>query len=188
MNYDPYYHIPPIHPPERRQQVLRQEIASEINRIIEDLKYRRPFLRDTWSRHRDRGPFLDTVVSRWRDLPAADLLHLDPNLVLRADAFFGTLLDFEMYIRFTEDMPEALLTRFDRSLDRLKELGEGLVDDLGGAQEIPLVEFEIDRVESTLVNTFHREKDLPTPENVDAEDWAEETRKMMAALYEDAED
>lgn len=187
MNYDPFYHIPPIHPPEKRPQVLRQEIASEINRIIEDLKYRRPFLRDTWSRHRDRGPFLDTVVSRWRDLPASDLLCLHSDLVLRADAFFCTLLDFEMYIRFTEDMPEALLTRFDRSLDRLKELGEGLIDDLGGAQEIPLVEFEIDRVESTLVNSFHREKDLPTPENVDADAWAEETRKRMAELYVDAE-
>jgi len=163
--------------------VFTAELCAEIARIISDLDYRRPFLRDTWSRHRDRGPFLDTLVHRWRELPSTDLLCLDPITVAHADAFFRALHDFELYIRFTEDMPEALLSRFDRSLDRLRDLGAALIDSLGGPQETELVEFEVDQPQPQLFKGFERQIPASTDE-INADDWAEETRKAMAALYE----
>lgn len=126
-------YVTPAWEPADRLRGLRRELAGDVDRIVEDLEFRREFLREIWSVSRDRGAFLDTVTTRWRDLGADDLLEFPTEDVAAVDRFYRTLDDFSLYLRFTDDMPATLLGRYDRALDRLKELGQEVIERLGGA-------------------------------------------------------
>ena len=178
--------IPPVHDPSHRATALRREVARDIHRIIEDLDFRREFLRDIWSVHRDRGPFIDTAVARWTELDASDLLHFTVTEVAQMDAFYRALADFQMYLRYTEDMPTTLLDRFDRSLTRLRDLGEQVVKGLGGTER-PIGEFDDGNDPHSVLSLFAPPQRDPPPDHPDDEDpadWQRETEAALRKLYD----
>jgi len=139
-----------------RTQRLRQLLALEISRIVNDFEIRRDFLKFVWSAHRDRRPFLDTVFSRWTTVGFPDLALLDTAEVAAVDTFFSEVEDFRLYVSYTNDMPEALIDHYDWMARRLRSYGETAVDLLGGTPERPalvlsedpegaLLEFPLDR-------------------------------------------
>lgn len=138
--------IPPVYDESDLPERLRRLLAMEIDRIVEDLEFRRDFLMDTWSRHRDRGPFLDTVFSRWRTIAMTDLALIDSSTMVACEAFYRELDDLRLYFQFTQDMPATMSERYDEGLKRVAAYGALAIELLGGAPERPLVEFE-DEVE-----------------------------------------
>lgn len=134
--------IPPHVDDATRAKRLRTLIALEIARIVEDLDVRKEFLIAMWSSHRDRAPFLETVFSRWNTLGFNDLACLELSEVVVVDSFFRELEEFRLYIRFTQDMPTMLSSRYDWMLRRLEGYGRLALESLGGAPERPLVEFD----------------------------------------------
>lgn len=116
-------------------------IASEIARIVDDLEVRQAFLLDIWGRHRDRGPFLDTVMSRWGTLGFPELALLPADAILKVEEFYRELEEFRLYLRFTEDMPTTMSESYRWQLRRLEGYAEQAVDALGGTPERPLLDF-----------------------------------------------
>jgi len=136
--------IPPMYDESDFPLRLRRLLALEVSRIVEDLEARRELLLEVWSRHRDRGPFVDTLHSRWRTLTMPDLATLDTEMVLHVEAFYRELDDLSLYFRFTQDMPTTLADAFDEGLLRLQAYGAMAIDALGGVPVRPLVEFAED--------------------------------------------
>lgn len=134
--------IPPVFDESDLPDRLRRLIALEIDRIVEDLELRREFLLDIWSRHRDRGPLLDTIFARWRTLAMSDLALVDVDAVVACEAFYRELDELRLYFMFTEDMPTTMGERYAEALTRVAAYGALAVQLLGGAPERPLVEFE----------------------------------------------
>lgn len=132
--------IPPEPDDVSRSRRLRAIVALEISRIVEDLEARRDFLVQMWSLHRDRGPFLDTMHSRWRSLSMSDLLHLDEGALVWVESFHRELEELRLYMRFTQDMPVMLSGRYDWMMRRLAGYGQKAVDALGGAPARPSLE------------------------------------------------
>jgi len=133
--------IPPRVDELQRIARLRQLIALEVARIVEDLQVRREFLVQMWSLHRDRGPFLDSVFSRWRTIGFDDLTSLSVDEVVAVEAFYRELDEFRLYISFTQDMPTMLSSRYDWICERLEAYGDLAVEALGGAPKRPMIEF-----------------------------------------------
>ena len=112
--------IPPAYDPEDRLRGLRRELAGDVSRVVEDLEFRREFLREIWSVSRDRGAFLDTITGKWRELTADDLLEFPPEDVVAIDGFYRALEAFHLYLAFTEDMPAtAWITCPPRTVPRV---------------------------------------------------------------------
>ncbi len=174
--------VPPAWEPEDRLRGLKRELAADVDRICEDLEFRREFLREIWSVSRDRGAFLDTITSRWRELGADDLLEFDPDDVLALDAFYRALEDFQLYLRFTDDMPATLLDRYDRTLDRLKALGDDVIARLGGAPERGVVD---DPTVHQYVLSLFRPKRREPPGRTFEEnlEWTRDAAAELARLY-----
>lgn len=136
--------IPPVFDESDLPERLRRLVAMEIDRVVEDLEIRREFLLDLWSRHRDRGPFLDTVFTRWRTLSMTDLALLDTDAVVACEAFYRELDELRLYFQFTQDMPTTMDERYADALVRVSAYGALAIQVLGGAPERPLVEFAED--------------------------------------------
>ena len=130
--------IPPEPDDGDLQERLQRLLALEIQRIIEDLGLREEWLVETWNRHRDRGPFLDTIFSRYRTLSMTELALLDSGALLSCEAFYRELEALRLYFRFTQDMPATLADRYHDSLRRIRAYGQMALEALGGAPE-PLV-------------------------------------------------
>ncbi len=143
--------IPPAFDESDLPERLRRLLAMEIDRIVEDLELRRDFLLDVWSRHRDRGPFVDTVFSRWTTLSLTDLALIEPEAIESAEAFYRELEDFRLYMRFTQDMPTTLAERYDLSLKHIAAYGALAIERLGGAPELPIFQFEEEEGEPGLL-------------------------------------
>jgi hypothetical protein len=148
--------IPPVFDEADLPERLRRLVAMEIDRILEDLELRRDFLLDTWSRHRDRGPFLDTVFSRWTTLSMTDLGLIEAEAMVACDTFYRELEDFRLYIRFTQDMPATLADRYDLALRHLAAYGALAVDRLGGAPERPEFTFDDEEADASLFDPVPR--------------------------------
>lgn len=133
--------IPPVYDDSQLPERLRQLLAMEVDRIVDDLEVRRGFLVEIWSRHRDRGPLLDTVFSRWRTLALADLALLDAEAMVACEAFYRELDELRLYFQFTQDMPTTLDERYEEALNRVSAYGILAVRLLGGAPTRPIVEF-----------------------------------------------
>lgn len=103
---------------------MRRLLKIDIERILEQLVLRRELLLNRWSFHRDRTPFLWTSFSRWPTLGYPQLQALDTSLTLVLDDFYAELEAFRLYIRSTEDMPEALEEVYDESLEALDLRGK----------------------------------------------------------------
>lgn len=131
--------IPPEPDDADLQERLQRLLALEIHRIMEDLALREEWLVDTWNRHRDRGPFLDTLFSRYRTLSMTDLALLDPGALMACEAFYRELETLRLYFRFTQDMPATLADRYRDSLRRIQGYGKMALDALGGAPEQPVL-------------------------------------------------
>ncbi len=123
--------IPPAAGDERDAR-FRRLLAMEIDRIVEDLATRRPLLLEVWGRHRDRGPFLDTLFSRWATVGFAELTSLDVEIATSIDAFYREVGNFRLYVSYTQDMPGTLADRLDAVLLRLRELSAPAIHALGG--------------------------------------------------------
>ena len=180
--------IPPVYDKAHRAAALRSSIVDEIARIVEDLDFRREFLREIWSVSRDRGAFLDTITTRWRSLTADDLLEFDTDVVARIDSFYQCLEEFHLYLAFTEDMPTTLTGRYDQALDRLKELGEKVVQSLGGDPGRPLIEYNEGTVHGHVRSLFAAPKRPPQPPSDDEEDpsdWVTETNAALSRFNRD---
>ncbi len=136
--------VPPEYDESEIPERLRRLIAMEIDRLVQDLSIRRDFLVDTWSRHRERGPFLDTMFSRWQTVSMTDLGLIDAEAMAACEAFYRELEDFRLYMRFTQDMPATLADRYDLALKHLVAYGALALDRLGGAPEIPHLSFDDD--------------------------------------------
>lgn len=117
---------------EARAERFRRLIAYEIDRILGDLQTRRFMLLDVWGRHRDRGPFLDTLQSRWGTLGFPELALLEPDVLGLTERFYRELADFRLYMSFTTDMPSTLTDRYDLVVDRLQRVGVPAIEALGG--------------------------------------------------------
>ena len=131
-----------------RVERLRKVLALEVDRIVEDLEFRREVLLELWGKHRDRGMFLDTVYTRWTSLGFPDLLDLETSEVALLDTFYRELQELSFYFRFTEDMPVTMSVTYDMGLNRLKAYGELALEALGGPPERPLIEFPEDEDEA----------------------------------------
>jgi hypothetical protein len=123
---------------------LRKLLALEIDRIVEDLSLREEWLVDTWSRHRDRGPFLDTVFSRYRTLTMADLTLVETDAVVACEAFYRELEELRQYFRFTQDMPATLGDHLHDGVRRVEAYGRLAIDALGGAPPRPVIAWDED--------------------------------------------
>ncbi|MEN0065820.1 MAG: hypothetical protein AAGA48_27015 [Myxococcota bacterium] len=131
--------VPPVYDEAELPDRLRQLVASEIDRIVEDLAVRQELLLDAWSRHRDRGPFIDTMFSRWTTIGMTDLALIDSEALTACEAFYRELDDFRMYCRYTQDMPTTMAERFDLALRTLDAYGRLAIEQLGGVPEKPFV-------------------------------------------------
>jgi len=131
--------IPPEYDEAELPARLRQLVAAEIHRIVEDLVLRRELLLEAWGRHRERGPFLDTMFSRWTTIGMTDLALIDGEALAACEAFYRELDDFRMYCRFTQDMPGTMADRYDLALRTLDAYGRLAVERLGGVPEKPFV-------------------------------------------------
>ncbi len=131
---------PPYLDDRERAERVAYNIAMEIARIVDDLEARERFLVEMWSRHRDRGPFLDTLFSRYRTLGFPDLALLPVDAVAKVDAFYRELEEFRLYCRFTEDMPTSLEEAYRWQVRRLAAYAEQALEALGGTPERPLLE------------------------------------------------
>ncbi len=131
--------IPPEYDESELPVRLRQLVASEIDRIVEDLVQRRELLLDAWSRHRERGPFLDTMFSRWTTIGMTDLALIDSDALVACEAFYRELDDFRMYCRYTQDMPTTMAERYELALRTLDAYGRLAVERLGGVPDRPVV-------------------------------------------------
>jgi len=136
--------IPPAYDEQDLPERLRRLLALEVDRVVDDLDLRRDFLVDSWGRHRDRGPFIDTMFTRWNTLAMTDLALIDAEAMVACEAFHRELDELRMYMRFTGDMPATLQERFDRALARLKVVGALAIERLGGVPERPVFAFDDD--------------------------------------------
>ena len=134
--------IPPVFDESDLPERLRRLLAMEIDRIVSDLEVREVFLLETWSRHRDRGPFLDTIFSRWKTLSMTDLALVDSNAIVACEAFYRELEELRLYFQFTQDMPSTMEDQYELAFKRIAAYGALAISLLGGAPERPLVEFE----------------------------------------------
>lgn len=134
--------IPPVYDESEFPERLRRLLALEVERIIEDLEAREVLLLEVWSRHRDRGPFLDTLHTRWRSLSLPDMATLEGDQLVALESFYRELDDLTMYFRFTQDMPTTLSDVYADGLRRLRAYGDIALDALGGAPPRPLVSFD----------------------------------------------
>ncbi len=134
--------IPVYEDDESREERVRKLIAMEIERIVEDLEIRHEYLVELWSRHRDRGPFIDTLFTRWRTLSFQDLALMSSATVAAVELFYRELDEFKLYVGFTQDMPTTLSERYLWMVDRLRAYGNQAIAALGGAPPRPLIEFE----------------------------------------------
>jgi hypothetical protein len=121
---------------------LRRLLALEVARIVEDLEAREPLLVELWSRHRDRGPFLDTLHTRWRTLGLPDMATLSGEQIVALESFYRELDDLTMYFRFTQDMPTTLADAYSDGLRRLAAYASIALDALGGVPPRPMVAFD----------------------------------------------
>ena len=147
-----------------RVERLRKALALEVDRIVEDLEFRREVLLELWGKHRDRGMFLDTVHTRWTSLGFPDLLDLETHEVAMLDTFYRELQELSFYFRFTEDMPVTMSVTYDMGLTRLKAYGELALEALGGPPERPLIEFPEDEDSAADPAVAEGEADSPAPE------------------------
>ncbi|MBT3223975.1 MAG: hypothetical protein HN348_33320 [Proteobacteria bacterium] len=109
----------------------------EITRIMEDLEFRRDLLLEIWGRHRDRGPMIDTVFSRWSTLGFDDLALLDSELMVVLDAYYRELEELKLLFGYTEAMPTSLGELYDWRFERLSIVAKDVIDKLGGPPERP---------------------------------------------------
>lgn len=179
--------IPPAYDPQDRLDGICRALAADVDRIVEDLEFRREFLREIWSVSRDRGGFLDTITTRWRDLGMDDLVELETDDVVAIDGFYRALDDFQLYLRFTEDMPATLLDRYDRTLETLKELGEDVIERLGGAPDRG--EVDDPTVHQHVLSFFRPPRRDPEAERHAKEaeeaglEWTRDTQAELESLY-----
>lgn len=129
---------------EERAERVAYLLALEIATIIDDLEARQAFLIEMWGRHRDRGPFLDTIHSRFKTLTIAELLLLDKDALAKVHAFYKELEEFRLYLMFTEDMPASMADAYAWQLNRLQAFADIAVEALGGPPEP--VEVEIPEI------------------------------------------
>jgi len=142
---------------ERAERVLML-LALEIARVVDDLVAREQFLLDIWGRHRDRGPFMDTIHTRFRDLGFRELSLLEPDTLLKIQEFYRELEDFRLYLMFTEAMPTSLGDAYRWQLRRLEAYGAQAIDALGGEPERPVLDFpdeDPEREDSPLIHLAH---------------------------------
>lgn len=133
--------IPPVFDESELPERLRNLLAIEVDRISTDLEWRKGFLLEVWSRHRDRGPFLDTVFTRWKTLALSDLALVDLEAVTALEAFHRELDDLRMYFQFTQDMPTTMESRLDEAIVRIRAYGNLAIQLLGGVPTRPIVDF-----------------------------------------------
>jgi hypothetical protein len=131
--------IPPLFDESDLPDRLRRLLAMEVDRIVSDLELRQELLLEIWSRHRDRGPFVDTIFSRWKTLSMTDLALLDRDAAVACEAFYRELDELRLYFQFTQDMPSTLSDRYAEALRRVAAYGAAALDVLGGAPERPVV-------------------------------------------------
>jgi hypothetical protein len=122
---------------EKGKQV-KQLLVLEIQRILEDLHLREDFLMTIWGKHRDRGPLLDTIYSRWRTLRFHDLIELDVGQVALLDQFYRELEDLRFTFQYTSAMPTTLREVYRKSLTRLIKVGFSAIESLGGELITPV--------------------------------------------------
>ncbi len=152
--------VPPFLTEQERAERVAMLLALEIARIVDDLVAREQFLIDIWGRHRDRGPFLDTIFAQYKTLTFRELSLLEPDTLLKVQEFYRELEDFRMYLLFTEAMPTSLAEAYRWQLRRLDGYGEQAVEALGGEPERPILEFpeeEADDDDGPLLKLAHFE-------------------------------
>ncbi|MEZ4317800.1 MAG: hypothetical protein R3F61_09860 [Myxococcota bacterium] len=163
--------VPPYLTDQERAERVAILVATEIARIVDDLQDRQQFLLDIWGRHRERGPFLDTIFSRYTSLTFRELSLLDPDTLLKVQEFYRELEDFRMYILFTDAMPTTMGDAYRWQLKRLEAYGTQAVDALGGEPERPLIDFpdEIDGPDErpTLLHLADPPDDEPSQDAAD---------------------
>ena len=91
-----------------------------------------------WGKHRDRGPLLDTLFSRWRTVSFDDLVELDAGQVAVLEQFYRELDDLRFTFEYTEAMPNTLRQLYQKSLKRLVQVGFNAIDSLGGTLSAPV--------------------------------------------------
>lgn len=146
--------IPPAYDDSDLPVRLRNLVALEIDRITTDLEWRQGWLLEIWSRHRDRGPFLDTIFSRWKTLALADLALIDLEAITACEAFYHELDELRLYFQFTQDMPTTMESTYAEAVHRLRAYANLALQLLGGVPDKPIVDFTASRPASPPPEAF----------------------------------
>ena len=106
---------------EEKLQRLSVMVLREVDRIVFDLEFHRDMLIKLWSKERIRMPLLRVMHSRYFELSFELLALFPPRIYQLLDDFYRALDSFIFYVSYTEDMPQALMLRFDTFFQDLKE-------------------------------------------------------------------
>jgi hypothetical protein len=163
--------IEPVFDESQLPERLRNLLAMEIDRIATDLEWRQRWLLELWSRHRDRGPFLDTIFSRWRTLSMADLALIDLEAMTACEAFHHELDELRLYFQFTQDMPTTMEAQYAEAVRRIRAFANLAIQLLGGVPNKPIVDFDTARASAPPPEAFrlaveHLGPTEPEPETV----------------------
>lgn len=105
-------------------------LIQEVDRIIDQLEFRKDMLYELWTKHRLRKPFLHTMRSKFFEVPLTELTSFHYDTLAVMNNFYNHLDEMTFYMEYTEDMPNTLLTEFTNSYRQLIALSRPLVKQL----------------------------------------------------------
>ncbi|MFH1727542.1 MAG: hypothetical protein ABIA04_03895 [Pseudomonadota bacterium] len=105
-----------------RSKRIARLLLNEIERVVDNVEFRRDLLFKIWSGYRTRKPFISTLKSGYFDLPLTELADFQVETLISLEAFYRNLDQLTFYIEYTEDMPTTMKKSFDIQFEKLKNL------------------------------------------------------------------
>lgn len=108
---------------QERAERLALIVALEVRRMLEDVLFRKGLLVEVWSKMRARKPLLNTLRSRYDEIPATDLMLLPADVILEVERFYRVVDEFRLYLESTEDMPGTLENYYVNYSSQMEQVG-----------------------------------------------------------------
>ncbi len=101
-------------------------LKIDANRLFERLKHRQLEYLGVFGLKRTREHFKEVFKSRYDHILVSELKHLDPEILIEADRFYGEVDKLRWYLYHTEDMPGAVESKVDKAIKMLEPIHETL--------------------------------------------------------------